>query len=186
MTISTSQDGKGAGRLGRKVRSGLVRDLKGSLQGVDTLVVARIARTPSGELNQLRLALKGIQANLVLTKNSLSRLAFRDLGLSALEEHLQGTCGISPVRGDVVAAARLLTNFAKDHGGFVLAGGLFKGKRLTAQDLTTLARLPSREILLSQAFAGMKSPIAGLVGVLTGVERKLIGILHAISEKKGG
>lgn len=134
-----------AERLGQKVRAGLVRELKGSLEGVDTVVVARIEKTPAGDLNRLRLSLKGIQANLVLAKNSLSRRVFKDVGLSALEEHLQGTCGLSPIRGDVVQAARLLADFAKGHEGFVLAGGLYKGRKLSIQDLAVLARLPSRD-----------------------------------------
>ncbi|MBI1953111.1 MAG: 50S ribosomal protein L10 [Candidatus Omnitrophica bacterium] len=172
-------------RLGQKVRAGLVRDLKGALQGADTVVVARIAKTPSRDLNRLRINLKEIQANLVLTKNSFSRLVFKDLGLSALEEHLQGTCGLSPIRGDVVRAARLLSDFAKDHEGFTLAGGVYRGKKISSQELAVLARLPSREVLLSQVFAGMKAPMSGLVGVLKGVERKLVGILHAITVSKG-
>ncbi len=108
-----------AGRLGRQVRAGIIQHVKGTLAKVDGVVVFRVEKVATRDLNNLRNSLGNHQASLVMVKNSLCRLAFRELGWTGLEQTLEGTCGISPVRGDLSAVCRLLSNFSKDHEGFV-------------------------------------------------------------------
>lgn len=171
-------------RLGHQVRVGLVRDLKSALGGVDTLIVARVDRVATRDLNQLRQALNLEQASFLMVKNSLCRLVFRDLGWSDVAATLEGTCGISPVKGDVNKVSRLLAGFSKDHEGFVLRGGLLKGQFLDTKEWLLLGRLPSRQVLLSQ-FAGMlQSPVRNLAVVLQGPVRSLLLTLKALEQKK--
>lgn len=171
--------------LGRQVREGWVRELKGALSGVDTVLVARLHQIPTRDLNQLRHSLRSMEGSFYVVKNSLCRLTFRELGLGDLERLLEGTCGVSPVRGDVASACKLLVQFSKEHEGFALQGGVMAGQLLGLQDLNSLARLPSREVLVSQVVASVRAPLAGLVGSLQGVVQKLVGIMHSIVKKKG-
>ncbi len=171
-------------RLGTQVRAGLVRDLKSSLSGIETVVVAKIERVSTRDLNQLRTSLKGMGANFLVAKNSLSRLTFQSLGWTGLETAFEGTCAISPITTDLVGACKLLDAFAKGHDGFVLKGGLLKGQLLKPQDLSTLARLPSREVLLGRLSGMALFPLRSLATVMQAPLRSLAVVLQALKQKK--
>ena len=171
-------------RLGQQVRSGLVRDLKKQLTGVDTVVMARLDRVPTRKLNELRQSLETQNATFLVVKNSLCRLVFRDLGFTGLETAVEGTCGVSSIRGDVASVSKLLTQFAKEHEGFFLRGGILKGQLLQKRDLEELAKIPSREVLLSQLAGVIQSPIRNMAFLLTGPIRSFVLVLKGMAQKK--
>ena len=173
-------------RLGRQVRIGVVRDLKKVLEHADGIILAKVEKVQTREVNQLRQALQGRQGNLLVVKNRLGRLALRDLGWGDMERSFEGTCGISPLRGDPTLICKLLNNFSKDHEGFILRGGIFKGQMLQPQDLFTLARLPSREVLLSRLAGMALSPIRTMAFLLTGPVQALALGLEGVKRKKEG
>lgn len=174
-----------AARLGRQVRTRWLQEMGKQLGAVDSLVVAQVGKVPTRDLNQLRQQLESKEGSFSVVKNALCRLAFREKGWADLEKMLQGTCGVSPIRGDAVAAAKLLVQFAKDHEGFVLKGGVMDGAVLTAQDLSALARLPTRQALLSQLAGVAVSPIRNLAMLLQGPIRRFALTLAALAQKKG-
>ena len=167
-------------RLGLQRRAGLVQQLKEAFSGVEMVVVARLDRVPAGELNKLRHSLQGLQSTILMVKNSLCRLAFREIGWTPLEDTLRGTCGVSPVRGEIGTVCRLLSDFSKKHEGFILAGGIFNGQRLSTQELLGVARLPGRGVLLSQLAGICQSPLRRLATVLQGPLYSLVICLLAV------
>lgn len=172
---------KKAQRLGQKVRVAWVRDLNNSLSKVETVVVAKVEKVPTRDLNRLRQSLDG---SFYVVKNSLCRIAFREKGWADLEKSLEGTCAVSPIKGDPVAAAKLLVQFSKDHEGFVLQGGVLAGQVMDAKELKGLAELPSRQALLSQLAGVMQSPLRGLAFVMSAPIRGLAIALAAVAKKK--
>ncbi len=168
-------------RLGQQVRASWVRDLSQALSQVDTVVVAKMGRVPTRDLNQLRRSLNG---SFYVVKNSLCRIAFREKGWTDLEKVLEGTCAISPVEGDVAAVAKLLVQFAKDHEGFALQGGVLTGQMMGAKELKSLAALPSRQVLLSQLAGIAQAPMRGLAVVLSAPIRALAVVLAAVAKNK--
>ena len=178
-----------SGRVGAGLRRRWVSELGKDLSEVEAILVARLERVPTAELNRLRHTLAAQDSTFQVVKNSLCRLVFRDRGWSQLEKLLDGTCGVSPVRGDATAVTKLLVQFARGREGFTLRGGIVEGEFLAPAELTALARLPSRQVLLAQAASGIQAPLSGLVGTLQGVIRQMAGVLHAImqkQEKQGG
>ncbi|MBI3322369.1 MAG: 50S ribosomal protein L10 [Candidatus Omnitrophica bacterium] len=171
-------------KLGRKVRTRWMHDMGKQLSTVDSVVVAQVKKVPTRELNQLRQRLESQDGSFSVVKNALCRLAFREKGWTDLEAHLQGTCGITPIRGDAVAAAKLLVQFAKDHEGFILKGGVMGGAVLTAQDLSALAKLPTRQVLLSQLAGILISPVRNLAMLLNSPIRQLAMTVAALAQKK--
>ena len=171
-------------RLGKRVRAGWVRDLKGSLSGIEVLLVARLDRIPARDMNHLRDSLKALQGDFLVVKNSLCRLAFRELGWAPLEKKLEGTCGVSPIRGELGAACKLLTTFSKDHEGFLLQGGILKGQLLESKDVLVLGKLPSREVLLAQLAGVVQSSLRNLAFLLQGPIRSLALTLGALRQKR--
>ena len=170
--------------LGRQVRAGVLREFQGSLAGVETVVVAKIDRVPTRDINHLRQALYGIDSNFLIIKNSLVRLTFRQQGWEAIEKAFEGTCGVAPVRGDVAAAAKLLTTFAKSHEGFVLRGGILQGQVVEPKEWVALANLPSRQVLLATLAGLAQAPMRNLAVVLQAPIRSLAMILKALGQKK--
>jgi len=180
MSAAAVQEEKKVG-LGRKVRTSWLRDLNHTLSEVDGVVVAKLDQVPTRDLNHLRHSLDG---SFTVVKNSLCRLAFREKGWADLEKVLEGTCAISPIRGDVAALAKLLVQFQKEHQGFVLQGGILTGQMLGAEELKTLAALPSRQALLSQLAGVVQSPLRSLAFVLNAPIRGLAIALAAVAQKK--
>ena len=180
MSATAVQEEKKTG-LGRQVRDSWMRELKGSLSDAEGVVVAKLDHVPTRDLNKLRHSLEG---SLYVVKNSLCRIAFREKGWTDLEKTLDGTCAISPVRGDVAALAKLLVQFQKDHDGFVLQGGFLTGQTLGAKELKSLAALPSRPVLLSQLAGVLQSPLRNLAFLMNAPIRQLALALAAVAKKK--
>ncbi len=168
-------------RLGQKVRVAWVRDLNNSLSKVESVVVAKVEKVSTRDLNRLRQSLNG---SFHIVKNSLCRIAFREKGWADLEKSLEGTCAVSPIAGDVAVAAKLLVQFAKEHEGFVLQGGVLTGQPMDAKELKSLAALPSRQALLSQLAGVMQAPLRGLAFVMNAPIRGLAIALAAVAKKK--
>lgn len=171
-------------RLGRELRGSWIREIEGVLEGAESVIVAKMERVEARELNKLRNQLESLQGSFHIVKNSLCRIVFRSRGWEELEGLFEGTCGISPVRGDMAAACKLLVQFSKDHEGFVLQGGRMGKDLLHAKDLSALARLPSRQVLLGRLAAVAQAPMRNLAVVLQAPIRSLALALKAVAQKK--
>ena len=181
MSAASAAGEKKKAGLGRQVRDSWVRDLNTTLAQAEGGVVAKLDHVPTRDLNKLRHSLDG---SLVVVKNSLCRIAFKEKGWTDLEKALDGTCAISPVRGDVVALAKLLVQFQKEHDGFALQGGILTGQTLGAKELKALASLPSRPVLLSQLAGVLQSPLRSLAFLMNAPIRGLAIALSAVAKKK--
>ena len=101
-----------------------------------------------------------------------------------MNDYFEGTTAVAMSYADPVAAAKVLTQFAKDEPNFRLKVGLLGGKIVNLNEIKALSELPSREILLAK-FVGMLNAVTtNLVGVLSGVPRKFVYTLAALQTKK--
>jgi large subunit ribosomal protein L10 len=80
--------------------------------------------------------------------------------------------------------AKALTEYAKREPKFNVRIGFIEGQVLSPTQITALAELPPREVLLARMLASMQSPLVGLVGVLQGVLRQLVYVLQAVKDAK--
>jgi large subunit ribosomal protein L10 len=101
------------------------------------------------QLTQLRHNL-GTTTQYTVVKNTLSKIAVREAGLQELESMLSGPSAIAFVKGDAVEAAKSLRDFAKANPFLVIKGGVLDGKLVTAAELSKIADLESREVLLAK------------------------------------
>jgi len=82
--------------------------------------------------------------------------------------------------GEIPEPAKVLTDYIRTTKSVLsIKGGFFEDRVLSSRDVESLAKLPSREVLISQVLAGMQSPIYGLVNVLAGPIRGIMGVLQA-------
>ena len=110
--------------------------------------------------------------------------AAEEAGLAGLKEHLIGPTAIAYSTEDPIAPAKILQDFADDGGKMIIKTGFMDGKILGADEVTALAKLPSREDLLGKVVGSVQSPLYGLHGALNGLLRGLVGALSAIEKQK--
>lgn len=136
------------------------------------------------QLAELRSQLRASTVTLQVVKNTLARRAVADTQFAALAEHFVGPISVAFSQHDAIAMAKALTEYAKKEPKLSMRIGFVEGQLLSPEQITALAELPPREVLLARMLAGMQSPLAGLVGVLQGVVRQLLYVLQAIKDMK--
>lgn len=95
-----------------------------------------------------------------VVKNTLTQIAATNAGVDAFNGQLTGPTAIAFVTGDPVEAAKTLRDFAKANDKLVIKGAVLDGKSMSAEDVTKLADLESREVLLAKLAGGMKAKIS--------------------------
>jgi large subunit ribosomal protein L10 len=134
-------------------------------------------KTP--ELNELRRKLKEANVEYKVIKNSLAQIAARKAGLDFLEGSFQGPMAVAFGYGDATKAIKTLSDYIRTSKSIlIIKAGFLEDRILTAKELDTLAKLPSREVLISRVIGGIQSPIYGLVNVLAGPMRGLAYVLQ--------
>lgn len=137
------------------------------------------------ELQDLRRSL-GENADYAVVKNTLAKLAATEVGISGFEELLTGPTAIAFIKGDVVEAAKGLRDFAKTNPALVIKGGILDGKQLDAKEITKLASLESREVLLAKLAGAMLASLSQAVYLLNAPlaqAARLAGALQAKAEQ---
>jgi large subunit ribosomal protein L10 len=116
------------------------------------------------QLKELRRSL-GAQTYYAVVKNTLTRIAARDAGVTAFDGLLQGPSAIAFVKGDPVEAAKGLRDFARVHPMLVIKGGVLDGKPLSPDEIKKLADLESREVLLAKLAGAMQASLQNAVSL---------------------
>jgi large subunit ribosomal protein L10 len=114
------------------------------------------------QISELRRAL-GADTTYAVVKNTLTKIAASNAGLTGLDELLAGPTAVAFVGGDPVSAAKSLRDFAKAHPALVVKGGVMDGKAMTADEIKKLADLESREVLLAKLAGAMKASLTQAV-----------------------
>ena len=107
------------------------------------------------QLGELRRSLRG-DATYAVVKNTLAHIAAGQAGVEGLDASLKGPSAVAFVTGDPVTVAKGLRDFAKANPALIIKGGVLDGHALTAAEVTKLADLESREVLLAKAAGAMK------------------------------
>jgi large subunit ribosomal protein L10 len=170
----------------RTAKVATVDELKAKVDATSTAVVTEYRGMTVAQISQLRRQLRTLDADYKVFKNTLVRRAIEGTAVASLDEFLEGPTAIAFVNGDVSAVAKALRDFAKATPTLVVKGGVLDGKTLTLSDLTALADLPSRDVLLAR-FAGLlASPLSTLAGLLKAVPQNFAYGLSALIDSKGG
>jgi large subunit ribosomal protein L10 len=132
------------------------------------------------ELNDLRRKLRESGIEYRVVKNSLARLAAQQVGLDDLANSFEGPVAVAFDYTESLVAAKVLADYIRTNKSILnVKGGFLGEKMLSPAEMDTLAKLPSRQVLISQVMAGIQSPIYGLVNVLAGPIRGVMGVLQA-------
>jgi large subunit ribosomal protein L10 len=141
----------------------------------------------TAELTNLRRRLREAGIEYRVVKNSLAQFAAKQAGKEELASSFEGPVAVALGYGEIQAAAKSLDDYIRTTKSILsIKAGFMEGRVLSAGEVETLAKLPSREVLISQVMAGMQSPITGLVNVLAGPIRGLMGVLQARIQQMEG
>ena len=135
------------------------------------------------QLQDLRRSLRG-NADYAVVKNTLAKLAANEAGINGFDDLLTGPTAIAFNNGDVVEAAKGLRDFAKANPALVIKGGVLDGRALTAADVTKLADLESREVLLAKAAGAMKAKLYQAAYVFTANTAQAARVIDALRQKQ--
>ncbi|MBI5328492.1 MAG: 50S ribosomal protein L10 [Deltaproteobacteria bacterium] len=168
----------------REEKNQVVGDIHERFEKAKAAFVADYRGLTVEKLTTLRKSLRDSKVDFKVVKNTLAKIAIKDVGAEPLKDYFQGTTAVALSYVDPVAAAKILIQFAKDEPNFKLKIGLLDGKIVSLDEIKAISELPSREILLAK-FVGMLNAVpTSLVGVLSGITRKFVYTLSAIQAKK--
>lgn len=139
------------------------------------------------QLEALKRAIKPLQAEYVIAKNSLVLRALDENKIKLEGENvLEGPTGTLLIYADVIAPLKQLAKTIKELGLLNVKLGIMENKFLTGEQILRISALPTRDVLLTQLVGGLKSPIFGLHRALNWNLQKLVLTLKSIEQSKGG
>jgi large subunit ribosomal protein L10 len=162
-----------------------VSELVELLRASPTVAVADYRGLKVSDMQSVRRTLRASDVQMHIAKNRLLKIAADEAQRPELKPMLEGPTALVTSDGDAVALAKALQDALRPYSRVVtVRGGLLGSQAIDAGQLTRLASLPTREVLLARLAGGMAAPISAMAGVLTGNLRNLVSVLSAIAEQK--
>jgi len=170
----------------RPEKVAVVTEVKERLGRADAALLTEYRGLNVAAMAELRRALRAAGGDYKIYKNTLARLGARSAGIDTLDEMLTGPTAIAFVEGDAAAVAKALRDYARVNPALVVKGGLLGQRVLTANEVTALADLPSREVILAQLAGALQAPIAQFASLLAALPRNFAYGLKALIDQQGG
>ena len=136
------------------------------------------------KVTDLRRRLRKAGVDYVVVKNTLALRALAQASVPGLEAHVSGPTAFALSQGDAAAAAKVLTDFAKEFEKPSLKAAIVDGRAVSPEQVKRLAQLPPREVLLGELAGVMQAPLAGFVGALTGLLSTFVGAVEALRTQR--
>jgi large subunit ribosomal protein L10 len=170
----------------RPEKVAVVNEVKGKLGAAEAVLLTEYRGLNVAALGRLRRELKPNGGDYKIYKNNLVRFAAQASGLDTLDELLTGPTALAFVSGDVAAVAKTLRDFARTNPALVVKGGVLGGKVLSATEVSALAELPSRDVLLARLAGAFQAPLTKTAGLLAALPRNFAYGLKALIDQQGG
>lgn len=148
--------------------SALAEQLKGAASGV----IVNYGGISVADDTVLRKNLREAGVTYTVVKNTLLKLALKEAGIEGLEGALEGTTALATHAEDPIAAAKILGEYAEKSKTFKMKAGFMDGKVLSAEEVTALGKLPSKDQLVGQLVSVLVAPMRGLAVALNAIAEK--------------
>jgi large subunit ribosomal protein L10 len=169
--------------LNRSEKAVVIEEVVAKIASAQSIVLAQYRGLEVGHITGLRVQARKSGVYLRVLKNSLARRAVADSPFSGLADQMVGPL-IYGISDDPVAAAKVISDFAKTNDKLVVMGGSLPGSAFDAAGVKALATMPSRDELLSKLMGTMQAPIATFVRTLNEVPTKFVRALAAVRDQK--
>ena len=121
---------------------------------------------------ELRRNLRNANAKYTIIKNNITRRALAECGIEGLDEKLEGPTAVVISKEDYLEPSKAIYNYSKDNEFYQIKGGVIDGKVMTTEEIITLAKLPSRETLLSMLAGALLGNISKVAVALNEVKKQ--------------
>ncbi len=163
-------------------KNAAIAELAGKFRESGAAVLTEYRGLTVAQLTQLRSELRE-HATYAVVKNTLTERAAAEAGVTAFDGQLVGPSAIAFVTGDPVEAAKKLRDFAKANPLLVIKGGVLDGKSLSAEEITKLASLESREVLLAKLAGAMNASLSKAVYLFAAPLSQTARVVDALRAK---
>jgi large subunit ribosomal protein L10 len=138
------------------------------------------------DMQAVRRTLRDAGVQLTIAKNRLLKIAADEADRTELKPLLEGPTALATIDGDEAAMARALADALRPYSrvGITVRGGMLGNRAIDASQLTRLATLPSRDVLLGRVVGGMAAPLTGMANVLAANLRNFANVVNAVADKK--
>src|SRR4051812_28531433 len=165
--------------MNRDQKAAVIEDVASQIKEAQAIFAVDYRGLTVRQAADLRARLIEIDANLRVVKNTLTERAADQAGVEVLKQFLEGPTAFTFVKGDPVLAAKALAGFRRESQLPEFKGGWMDGKELTVDDIESLSRLPSLDVMHGQLVGMIASPLSGLVRSLNAL---LSGIAIALGQ----
>lgn len=161
-----------------------VKNLEKKLKDHPNLVVTSYQGLSTPELNDLREKLKPLKCEYGIVKNTLTRIALKNIGLEDFAKFFTGPTAVAFHEGDPSKLSKTIVEFAKGNDKIKIIAGVLDGKLIQEKDIKILASLPSREVLLTKVACALNAPIQKIAIILAAPVQKLALALKSLEQQK--
>jgi large subunit ribosomal protein L10 len=169
--------------LNREQKAAVIEEVAAQITQSEAVFAVDYRGISVPQAAELRTRLRDADATFRVVKNTLSERAADQAGAEGLKELLQGPTAMTFVRGDAAAAAKALRDFHRANQLLEFKGGWMNGAPLSADEVQSIAQLPSREVLYGRLVGMVASPLTGLAAALGGLIGGLARQLGQIAEQ---
>jgi large subunit ribosomal protein L10 len=167
----------------KQEKAEVVERLSANLGRARIALVSEQKGITAGESDSMRRRLRASGGELNVAKNTLVRLAIKDGKYATLDANLGGPIGLIVGYADPVELAKTVNSFRDLGERFKVRGGVLDGQPLTAEEISALAALPPREVILAQLLGLLSAPATRLARLLNEPGSALARALDAIGRK---
>lgn len=169
--------------MARPDKAAAVAELADEFRSSQGAVLTEYRGLTVKQLQELRRAL-GDNASYAVVKNTLTKIAAREAGVEGFDDLLTGPSAIAFIKGDPVATAKSLRDFAKANSPLVIKGGILDGKSLTIGEISKIADLESREVILARLAGAMIASLQNAVTLFNAPLSKVARLAGALQAKR--
>jgi large subunit ribosomal protein L10 len=160
-----------------------IDELSNQLSRASLVIVTDYRGLKVADLQTLRGNLRPTGGEIHIAKNTLTRIAANNVGVSGLDPMLEGPSALVFAFEDVVQTAKAVSDFVRTSRILSVKGGVMGDRTVTPADVEAIATLPSREELQGRLLGMLVSPMARTLGVLTGPSRSMVYLLNSRTEQ---
>lgn len=157
----------------------LVAEYVDMLQRARGVVISEYRGMTMKQVDDLRARLREKNASFTVTKNTLLRIALREVGMAVPEELLNGPVAIAVAFDDLPATVKLVLAYANENTLFVTKGGVIGEMVVRADQLQAVSELPPLDVVRAQLLGMVTLPLTQFLGLLEEPGRQVVGVIHA-------
>ena len=169
--------------MNRTQKSTIVADIRTRIARRPNVYLTDFTGLKVKQVTDLRRRFRQAGFEYVVLKNTLAQRALAEADIAGLDESLAGPTGWV-FADDPVSAAKIIADFQKEAGSLQVKAGLVEGRPVTPEDVSRLAKLPSRTELLSQLAGALQAPLQAFLGVTNGLMYQWVGALEALRSQR--